>query len=64
MAEAEQDGVSGGAEPPRYRGALHPDTWEQVRRRGRARGPGGPSSRRCACVRLSARRSWRPSPCS
>ncbi|XP_048168166.1 tetratricopeptide repeat protein 4 [Corvus hawaiiensis] len=29
MAEAEQDGVSGAAEPPRYRGALHPDTWEQ-----------------------------------
>ncbi|CAN8217204.1 unnamed protein product [Coccothraustes coccothraustes] len=30
MAEAEQDGVSGApAAPPRYRGALHPDTWEQ-----------------------------------
>ncbi|XP_064576253.1 tetratricopeptide repeat protein 4 [Zonotrichia leucophrys gambelii] len=30
MAEPEQDGVSGApAAPPRYRGALHPDTWEQ-----------------------------------
>lgn len=41
MAEADRDGVSGSADPPRYRGALHPDTWEQVRRRDRARGRAG-----------------------
>ncbi|RMC08718.1 hypothetical protein DUI87_14967 [Hirundo rustica rustica] len=29
MAEAGRDGVCGAPEPPRYRGALHPDTWEQ-----------------------------------